>query len=75
MQRKGGIATLKDIPRFSCGDLLILKKKHPCGTDRFRVLRTGSDMLLVCTGCGRDMTLPRVTLEKSLKAVVMADAE
>lgn len=66
---------MKDIPRFSCGDLLILKKKHPCGTDRFRVLRTGSDIRLVCTGCGRDMTLPRVTLEKSLKAVVMADAE
>ena len=66
---------MKDIPRFSCGDLLIMKKKHPCGTDRFRVLRTGSDIRLVCTGCGRDMTLPRLTLEKSIKAVAVADAE
>lgn len=66
---------MKDIPRFSCGDLLIMKKKHPCGADRFRVLRTGSDIRLVCTGCGRDMTLPRLTLEKSIKAVAVADAE
>lgn len=57
------------IIRFDVGDRLTLKKKHPCGSDAFDVLRTGSDIRIVCTGCGRDMTLPRTALEKSIKKV------
>lgn len=57
------------IVKFSVGDRLILKKKHPCGADAFTVLRTGSDVRIVCTGCGRDMTLPRLTVEKSIKKI------
>ncbi|MBR7117330.1 MAG: DUF951 domain-containing protein [Clostridia bacterium] len=59
-----------DIIRFSVGDQLIMKKKHPCGGDIFKVMRTGSDVRLICEGCGRDMTLPRVKLEKSIKRVI-----
>lgn len=58
------------IIRFDVGDVLILKKKHPCSSDSFRVMRIGSDIRIVCTGCGRDMTLPRETLEKSIKQVI-----
>lgn len=57
------------IVRFDAGDILVLKKKHPCSADTFRVMRTGSDVRIVCTGCGRDMTLKRETLEKSIKSV------
>ena len=57
------------IIKFSVGDMLIFKKKHPCGADTFTVLRTGSDVRIVCTGCGRDMTLPRLTVEKSIKKI------
>lgn len=57
------------IVRFDAGDVLVLKKKHPCSADTFRVMRTGSDVRIVCTGCGRDMTLKRETLEKSIKSV------
>ena len=57
------------VVRFEVGDSLILKKKHPCGTDTFKVLRTGSDIRIVCAGCGRDMTMPRTALEKSIKKV------
>lgn len=46
-----------------------MKKSHPCGSNRLRVLRTGSDIRVVCEGCGRDMTLPRIKLEKNIKAV------
>lgn len=58
-----------NIIRFQQGDVLELKKPHPCGEKRFRVLRTGSDVRIQCLGCGRDMTLPREKLERSVKKV------
>lgn len=58
-----------DIIKFCVGDILVMKKKHPCGGDRFRVLRTGSDIRVECTLCKRDMTLPREKLEKNIKEV------
>jgi len=58
-----------NIPRFSVGDTLTLKKKHPCGCFDFEVLRTGSDIRIVCKGCGRDMTLSREKLEKAIKKI------
>ena len=58
-----------NIIKFSPQDTLILKKKHPCGSDTFLVMRVGSDVRIVCKGCGRDLTLPRTTLEKSIKRV------
>ena len=56
--------------KFSVGDTLVMKKKHPCSSSRFIVLRSGSDVRIVCCVCGRDMTLPREALEKSIKKVI-----
>lgn len=58
------------IPKISVGDTLELKKPHPCGTKKFSVLRIGSDIRIVCCGCGRDMTLERVKLEKAIKNII-----
>lgn len=58
-----------EIIRFSAGDVLVMKKKHPCGCDRMKVLRCGSDIRLQCLGCGRDMTLQREKIEKNIKVV------
>ena len=58
--------------KFSVGDTLLLKKKHPCSSEKFTVLRTGSDIRIVCQGCKRDLCLPRESLEKSIKAVITA---
>ncbi len=59
------------IPRIEVGDLLELKKPHPCGRDsnKFRVLRVGSDIRIVCERCGRDVTIPRIKLEKNIKRI------
>ncbi len=63
------------IPRIQVGDILEMKKPHPCATSgtRFRVLRVGSDIRIVCIACGRDLTLPRVKLEKSIKRIIPAE--
>lgn len=63
---------MKIIP-IHVGDILELKKPHPCGEKRFKVLRTGSEVRIVCTGCGRDMVLDRLKLEKAVKAVFPTD--
>ena len=62
-----------DIIKFNVGDILVMKKKHPCGADTLKVLRVGSDIRVECTLCGRDMTLPREKLEKNIKAVKHED--
>ena len=57
------------IVRFETGDVLVMKKKHPCSSVEFEVERTGSDVKIKCLGCGREVTLPRLALEKNIKAV------
>ena len=57
------------IIKIDVGDILLMKKPHPCGTDTFEVLRIGSDIRIKCTGCGRDVTVPRIKLEKNIKKI------
>lgn len=52
------------------GDILELKKQHPCGNKLFTVLRTGMDIKLHCVKCGREMMLPRSKVEKSIKRII-----
>ncbi|MBQ1262538.1 MAG: DUF951 domain-containing protein [Clostridia bacterium] len=54
---------------------LQLKKPHPCGSDVFRVLRVGSDVRIRCEGCGRDMTLDRLRLERSVKKILSTTSD
>lgn len=60
---------------INVGDKLLMKKKHPCGADTFTVTRIGMDFRLKCDGCGREVMVPRVKAEKSLKKIIKADGE
>lgn len=51
------------------GQVLRLKKQHPCGSYEWEVLRTGIDFRLKCTGCGHMIMTPRVKLEKNIKEI------
>ncbi len=51
------------------GDVLVMKKPHPCGEHRFAVLRIGMDFRLRCEGCGHEVMLPRVRAEKNVRRV------
>ncbi len=70
--RSSGGEPVAQIIGLSVGDIIEMKKPHPCAKDstRFRVLRVGSDIRIVCICCGRDLTLPRIKLEKSIKRVI-----
>lgn len=51
------------------GDVLEMKKNHPCGSHEWQVLRIGMDFKLRCMGCGREMMIPRSKAEKSVKQI------
>lgn len=57
------------IIRFEAGDILHMKKAHPCGAFEFEVMRVGSDVRIKCKGCGRDVTVGREKLEKNIRTV------
>ncbi len=55
---------------YNIGDYLRLRKKHPCGDDRWEILKTGVDMRLKCVTCKRVILIPRVKLTKQVKEVL-----
>ena len=52
------------------GDILEMKKEHPCGSRRWEVLRVGMDFRLRCEGCSREMMIPRKKAEKAMKKII-----
>lgn len=57
------------------GDILTMKKKHPCGSVSFLVLRSGMDFRLRCRGCGHEMMVPRVKIEKNIRQITRPQEE
>ncbi len=51
------------------GDIVTTKKQHPCGSNRFEVLRIGLDFKLRCCGCGHEIMIPRIKIMKNIKGV------
>lgn len=52
------------------GDLLQMKKEHPCGSRTFLVLRSGMDFKIRCTGCGHEVMIPRLKCEKNIRKII-----
>ena len=52
------------------GDIVKLKKKHPCGSYDWKILRVGADFRIKCTGCERQVWLTRRDLEKRIKKII-----
>lgn len=59
--------------KFSEGDTLEMKKKHPCGEKLFYVEKGSGDVRLRCLGCGRELSLEREKTERSVKRVIRPD--
>ena len=51
------------------GDILTMKKTHPCGSTRWQVTRTGADFKLRCLGCGREVMGARSKFERNIKKI------
>lgn len=55
------------LPDLELNDILKLRKLHPCGEDRWKVIRLGADIKIECLGCGRQVMLSRRKLDRSIK--------
>jgi hypothetical protein len=55
---------------LNVGDRIEMKKQHPCGCKTFTLLRVGMDFKIKCEGCGREVMVPRVKVEKNIKKVL-----
>lgn len=60
---------------IAVGDTILTRKQHPCGASSFEVLRVGMDFKIRCTGCGREVMLPRAKIEKNIKKVIRPGQE
>lgn len=57
------------------GNVVKMKKTHPCGSSEWQVLRVGADFRLKCLGCGHQIMIARTQLEKNVKEVTNSQKE
>ena len=55
--------------RFDVGDIIKMKKPHPCGSHEWEVVRVGADFRLKCMGCGHQIMVPRKLVEKNTRQI------
>ena len=60
---------------YKLGSIVIMKKQHPCGTNKWEIIRVGADIKIKCLECNRTIMLPRIEFNKKLKKVVNDDKE
>ncbi len=59
------------VENFNLGDIVEMKKTHPCGTNNFEIIRIGADIKIKCVGCGRIVMIPRRKFQKDAKKIVV----
>ena len=55
---------------FQLHDVVEMKKQHPCGENRWKIIRMGADIRIKCQGCGHSVMLPRSEFKKKVKKVI-----
>ena len=56
--------------QYQVGQVVQLKKTHPCGSEWWRIIRVGMDFRIKCVKCGRSVMLPRSRFERRVKRVM-----
>lgn len=60
---------------YQLGDIVQMKKQHPCGTNEMEIIRMGADIRIKCIGCKHSILLPRSTFDKKMKKVLRSKQE
>ena len=55
---------------FEIGQIIKLKKQHPCGENAWEIIRVGAEFRLRCTGCNHQVKLARRIVEKNFKGFI-----
>lgn len=60
---------------YEIGDIVKLKKPHPCGSQEWEILRVGADFRLKCQGCGHQIMVSRKLVEKNTKGLTKKEGQ
>jgi hypothetical protein len=60
---------------FQLGDVVQMKKAHPCGSNEMEVIRMGMDIRIRCVGCKHSVLVPRAKFESKLKKVLRSNSQ
>lgn len=55
---------------FNLNDVVEMKKPHPCGTNRWKIIRLGMDIRIKCVGCDHSVLIPRKEFSRKMKKVL-----
>lgn len=55
---------------FQLNDIVVMRKPHPCGENRWKIIRMGMDIRIKCLGCSHSVLLPRKEFTRKLKEVI-----
>ena len=61
--------------KLAVGDIVRLRKPHPCGSSEWEIVRIGADIGMRCRGCGRRILVPRSKIEKRIKTILSPDQD
>ena len=69
IEKESGVHWM-EMQRYAVGNIVRMKKKHPCGSDLWQIMRTGVDFGLKCQGCGRFVQIGREKFLRLVRGVV-----
>lgn len=61
--------------KYDIGDIVVMKKQHPCGSNEWEITRVGADIKIKCLNCGRTILIPRVEFNKKLKKIISQEGQ
>ncbi|MBP2243158.1 hypothetical protein J2Z40_003746 [Cytobacillus eiseniae] len=60
---------------FNLNDVVEMKKAHPCGTNRWKIIRMGADIRIKCEGCAHSVLIPRREFARKMKKTLVKGEE
>jgi hypothetical protein len=60
-----------ELKEFALNDIVEMKKPHPCGTNRWKIIRMGMDVRIKCEGCSHSVLIPRREFSRKMKKVLV----
>lgn len=75
MEMKRGEISNMEAKKFGLNDIVEMKKQHPCGTNKWKIIRMGADVRIKCEGCQHSVMIPRREFEKKMKKVLITASE
>lgn len=75
MAKMRGEVNNMEAKKFGLNDIVEMKKQHPCGTNKWKIIRMGADVRIKCEGCQHSVMIPRREFEKKMKKVLFSAEE